>query len=86
MNIDPEHTIVSKILTDLIFKRNDKRRAVSLEPTNEPAKHPSSSNEFQNSNRHNYYHQQKIKFNLECLEIEGEKCLFSIESVDQSLC
>jgi len=31
-------------------KKNNKRRTVSLEPTNEPAKHPSSSNKFQNSN------------------------------------
>jgi hypothetical protein len=42
----PEHTIISSILIDLIFKTSNGRRAVS---TIEPAKQPSSSNEFHNS-------------------------------------
>jgi hypothetical protein len=44
----PEHTILSSILTDLIIKRNNGRRAVSTEPTVDFK--ATSSNEFEKSN------------------------------------
>jgi hypothetical protein len=42
-----EHAIVYSILTDLIFKKIPKKSNI-VGPTIVPAKHPSSSNEFQN--------------------------------------
>ena len=43
-----EHTIVSIILTDLIFKEATEEEHI-VGTTIEPAKQPSSSNEFRNS-------------------------------------
>jgi hypothetical protein len=45
----PEHTIVPSILTDLIFKKKERKKSSIVGPTIEPAKQPSSSNEFQKS-------------------------------------
>ena len=52
----PEHTIVSSILTDLIFRRNLRRRTALSGPTIESAKQPNSSNAFPNSKSTQYHH------------------------------
>jgi hypothetical protein len=57
MGLGSGHTIVSSILTDLIFKRSNGRSAVSSEPTIDPAKQPTSSSAFQNSKSTRLYHQ-----------------------------
>ena len=51
-----EHTIVSSILTDLIFRRNLSRRTKLSGPTIESAKQLNSSNAFQNSKSTQYHH------------------------------
>ena len=60
----PEHTIVSSILTDLIFRRNLRRRTALSGPTIESAKQPNSSNAFPNSKSTQYHHKLQHKFSI----------------------
>ena len=50
---DPEHTIVSSILTDLIFRRNHERRAVLSEPYLNRQRSWDRATLFKTQNRHN---------------------------------
>ena len=56
-----EHIIVSSILTDLIFRRNLRRRTALSGPTIESAKQPNSSNAFPNSKSTQYHHKLQHK-------------------------
>ena len=66
-------TIVSCILTDLIFRRNHGRRTALSGPNLESTKQPSSSNAFQISKSTQYpINYFKIFSNLESLESNNE--------------
>ena len=63
----PEHTIVSSILTDLIFRRNLRRRTALSGPIIESVKQQNSSNAFPNSISTQYNHKLQHKFCFESL-------------------
>ena len=58
------HTIVSSILTDLIFRRNHRRRAVSSEPSLNRRRSWDRATRFKTQNRHNNSINSNINLDL----------------------
>jgi hypothetical protein len=83
----PEHTIVSSILTDLIFKRKIGRRAVSSDPPLTQRSSQVRATSFKILNWHKYYPQLQPKSWSWILRNWRQiEFLVSIESVDQNPC
>ena len=69
---DREHTIVSSILTDPIFRRNHERRAVLSEPSLERRRSWDWATRFKTQNRHNNSISSNINLDLGFSEIKDK--------------
>ena len=69
---DPEHTIVSSIPTDLIFRRDHERRAVLSEPSLNRRRSWDRATRFKTQNRHNNSINSNINLDLGFSEIKDE--------------